>query len=71
MELTVWVLGSSIQVIEGFGERWGPGAEPLGPMSIGRACILRWGPDGVKHSSRGSGSALFPVDGVHSATQGD
>mgnify|MGYP007134393202 CR=1 FL=1 len=23
MELTVWVLGSSIQVIEGFGERWG------------------------------------------------
>lgn len=53
MELTVWALGSSIRVSEGLGERWGPGAELLGPVSIGRACILCWGPDGVKCSSRG------------------
>ena len=60
MELTVWVLGSSIRVIEGFGESWGPGAEPLGPMSIGRACILCWGPDGVKRSSKGLRQRLVP-----------
>lgn len=53
MELTVWALGSSISVSEGLGERWEPGAEPLGPVSIGRACILCWGPDRVKCSSRG------------------
>lgn len=40
MEFTVWVLGSSIRVSEGFEETRGPGAEPLGLLSIGRACIL-------------------------------
>lgn len=70
MDLTFRFLGSSIPVSGEFGERRRPGAEPLGPVSIGKACTFCAGRGGggggrmwVKSSSTAPGGCGPPCMG--------